>query len=159
MVDARTGAAVPLPPPPGEITLVYFGYTQCPDICPTTFSDLRIALEQVGPEADRITTVFVTADPGRDTAEVLDRYVGSFLDRYGVVRIEDPARLKAVETPFQASTAVGPTKADGSYEVSHTALVYAVDASGKVLVEWPFGTTPDAFAHDLELLLRQEPAS
>ena len=153
LVDARDGSEVPIPATPGEITLVYFGYTSCPDVCPTTFSDLRVAMEDIGDRADRVTTVFVTADPQRDTAEVMDRYVGSFLDRYDVVRVDDPSELDAVEGPFQATTSVGPVEPDGTYEVSHSAVVYAVDADGLVQVEWPFGTEPDAFAHDLRLLL------
>jgi len=153
LADARDGSPVPLPPPEGEITLVYFGYTSCPDVCPTTLSDLRLALEQLGDGAERVTTVFVTADPQRDTAEVMDAYVGSFVDRYAVVRIDDPAALDAVEEPFQATTSVGPAEPDGGYEVTHSAIVYAVDPAGLVQVEWPFGTEPDAFAHDLRLLL------
>lgn len=154
--DARDGSPIAVTPAEGELTLVYFGYTGCPDVCPTTFSDLRVAMEELGPLAERTTTVFITGDPERDTAEVLDSYVGSFLDRYAVVRIEDPARLDEVEEPFQASTSVGPKEADGTYEVTHTGWVYAVDSTGAVRVEWPFGTTPDAFAHDIELLLETD---
>jgi len=153
ITDARDGSAVAVTPPEGDITLVYFGYTHCPDVCPTTFADLRLAMEDLGPLADRVSTVFVTADPQRDTADVLDNYVGSFLDRYSVVRIEDPARLREVEAQFQASSELGPVDDDGNYDVSHTAIVYAVDPSGTVQVEWPFGTKAPAIVNDLELLL------
>ena len=134
---------------------MYFGYTHCPDICPTTFSDLRLAMEALGDLADRTTVVFVTADPGRDTAEILDTYVGSFVDRYSVVRLEDPDELAALEAEFQASTSLGPVQEDGTYDVGHTAITYGVDSAGLVQVEWPFGTPPDSFAHDLKLLLEQ----
>jgi protein SCO1/2 len=159
VTDARDGSPVPITPAAGDVTVVYFGYTNCPDVCPTTLSDLRVALGQLGDDASRVNTVFVTADPKRDTAEKLDAYVGSFIDSpYYVVRIDDPARLAAVEAPFQAQSSVSPEKPDGSYDVSHTAWTYAVGPDGKVQVEWAFGTTPDAFAHDLRTLLDQEGA-
>ena len=98
-------------------------------------------MEDIGPLAEKVTTVFVTADPGRDTAEVLDKYVArpSIGTRWSGSR---SAALKDVETPFQASTSTGPTKPDGSYDVSHTAFVYAIDLTGKVQVEGPSGRRP-----------------
>ena len=153
VTDARDDSPVAIVPAEGELTLVYFGYTSCPDVCPTTMSDVRTALDQIGDQADRVNVVFITADPERDTAQVLDDYVGFFVDRYDVVRLADPAQLEAVAQAFQASTGVTPEEPDGSYEVSHSAWVYGIGPDGKVVVEWEFGTPPGSIAEDLSALL------
>jgi len=139
---------------PGELLLVYFGYTSCPDVCPTTLSDVKAVLADLGDDADRIDLAMVTVDPERDTAEVLDGYLDHFLDRYHVLRTTDTAQLDAAETAFGASSSVT-TGADGRVEVSHTGTLYAVDDTGTVLVEWPFGTPRDAVANDLAILLER----
>jgi protein SCO1 len=144
----------PMRAQPGELLAVYFGYTSCPDLCPTTLSDLRKALKQLGDDARRIDTAFVTVDPQRDTPEVLDMYLSSFLTRYHALRTEDPAALRAAEEPFLASSTITP-RADGTYDVSHTAVTALVDKNGTVVLEWPFGVSPETMANDLAILLRQ----
>jgi protein SCO1/2 len=156
--DARTGQPFTSTPAAGELSLVYFGYTSCPDVCPTTLSDLRRALRQLGDDASRVELTFVTVDPGRDTATVLDGYVGSFVTRYHTVRIDDPAALARAEEPFGARSSTGPPRADGTYDVTHTAGMYVVDDTGHIVLEWPFGTPSDAAATDLEILLARSPA-
>lgn len=153
LTDARTGEPFSLVPPPGDLEIVYFGFTSCPDICPTTLSDLRKARKELGDDAARVGLTFVSVDPRRDTAAVLDGYIGSFVPDYHVVRIEDPAALAAVQAPFGARSSIGPEQADGTYEVKHTGTMYAVDPTGHVVLEWAFGTPPDAIAADLRLLL------
>lgn len=155
--DARTGQPVPLPAP-GALELVYFGYTSCPDVCPTTLSDLRRAIRTLGPDGDKVSLTFVTDDPERDTAEVLDGYVGSFMTRYHVVRVTDPAELRKLQEPFGAKSSIGEKGPGGVYEVKHTATLYAVDSSGRVLLEWPFGTPSDAIGTDLRILLDRSTA-
>lgn len=142
---------------PGHLLFVYFGYTHCPDLCPTTMSDLRKALKILGPDASRIDTAFVTVDPQRDTADVLPAYLNSFVPGAHALRTEDLAALKAAEDPFLASSSLTPN-AEGGYDVSHTASSSIVDQNGKVVVEWPFGTSPETMANDLRLLLAQQPA-
>lgn len=159
LTDARSGNPVPLVPPPGEVMLVYFGYTSCPDVCPTTLSDVRRALRSLGEaQAARVSLTFVTVDPERDTTEVLDGYVSSFITPNHLVRIEDPVTLRQVQGRFGARSEVGPKNADGTYEVAHTGTLYAVTNSGTVAVEWPFGTTSDVIAHDLAVLLSEPSA-
>lgn len=136
----------------GELLLVYFGYTSCPDVCPTTLSDVKGALAELGPDADAVTLAMTTVDPQRDTAEVLDGYLDHFLDRYHVLRTTDPDELAAAEEVFGASSSVT-TNDDGVIEVSHTGTLYAVDDQGTLLVEWPFGTPRDALVADLRILL------
>ena len=135
------------------LLFVYFGYTRCPDLCPTTFSDLMAALARLDPDdAARVDAAFVTVDPDRDTPETIVRYLGHFVDRGHAVRITDPALLAATEEAFGASSTVV-TSDDGVVEVSHTSITYVVDPTGAVVVEWPFGVKPPAMANDLEILL------
>ena len=140
---------------PGEVLLAYFGYTNCPDVCPTTLADVRDALGELDEEdASRVELAMTTVDPARDTGGVLNAYVGSFLPRFRVLRTEDPAELEAAESAFGARSSVT-TGDDGRVEVTHTGTLYAVTPDGSVAVEWPFGTTVDVLAHDLELLLNR----
>lgn len=159
--DATTGGAggdFAMKAAPGELLVAYFGYTSCPDICPTTLADLRTAFEQVGPAAaDGVDVAMVTVDPERDTGRKLSNYLGSFFDRYHALREPDPDRLAEIEAPFGASSQVV-HQDDGTVEVGHTAITYVVDDTGQVLVEWPFGTEPDAIAGDLEVLLERQQA-
>ena len=136
----------------GELLFVYFGYTSCPDLCPTTLATWKAALRQVGDDAARVDTVFVTVDAARDTAEILNGYVGSFVDRYHVLRTTDPAELQSALDAFLAAATIE-TAADGKVEVSHTTVAYMVDDRGDVIVEWPLGTNADAMSGDLKILL------
>jgi len=142
---------------PGELLVVYFGYTSCPDICPTTLADLRTAFEEIGPDAEAIDVAMVTVDPERDTGPKLSNYLSSFFGRYHALREPDLDRLAEIEEPFGASSSVV-HQDDGRVEVGHSAITYVVDDTGEVLVEWPFGTEPEAMASDLEVLLERRQA-
>lgn len=142
---------------PGGLLIAYFGYTSCPDICPTTMADLRTAFEQVGPSADGVEVAMVTVDPARDTGPELSNYLSSFFDGYRALREPDLDRLAEIEAPFGASSSVV-HQDDGTVEVGHSAITYVIDDTGEVLVEWPFGTEPDAMAADLEVLLERQQA-
>ncbi len=137
--------------PEGGYLLVYFGYTHCPDICPTTMADLRLALLDVGDDADRFEVAFVTVDPDRDTYEDLQRYVDAFFGDGLALRTDDDARLREVVTGFGADYDV--VTVDGEIEVGHTAYLYAVDDLGRMRLQWPFGISADDIANDLEILL------
>lgn len=145
-----------LVPSPGNLLFVYFGYTHCPDLCPTTMADLRKALKQLGPDASRVEVAFVTVDPQRDTADVLPGYLASFVDGAHALRTEDPAELQRAEDAFLASSTITPQD-DGTYSVSHTAFSSIVDEHGTVVAEWPFGFSPDSMARDLRILLADVP--
>ena len=137
---------------PESLLVVYFGFTNCPDICPTSLAELRAALQRLGDDAERVDLAMITVDPERDTAEVLNGYVGSFVDRYHVLRPSSPEELETVENAFLASSSVTKT-ADGRVEVSHTATTYVVDENGVVQVELPFGHGVDNLVNDLQVLL------
>lgn len=140
----------------GGLMLVYFGYTSCPDVCPTTLADLGMALKGMPDgQARRVKVGMVTVDPSRDTPRVLNGYLGHFFapERFASFRTTDKDELARAESAFGASSKLGKPDRHGSYEVAHTAQVFAVDATGKVLVEWPFGTTSEDIRSDLERLL------
>jgi len=140
----------------GGLMLVYFGYTSCPDVCPATLADVHGALSGLErSDAKRVRVGMVTVDPKRDTPRVLNGYLGHFFprDRFNSFRTTDQRRLARVEAAFGASSKLGKPDREGNYEVAHTAQVFAVDAGGTVLVEWPFGTTSENIRSDLERLL------
>jgi protein SCO1/2 len=139
---------------PGRLAVTYFGYTHCPDLCPTTLADLRSAMRRIGEDAETVDLVFVTVDPERDTPELLRQYVGSFTDRYRVLRTTDPEELRRAERPFLASSSVT-VAPDGTIEVAHSASAYVVDASGRVLVEWPFGVGAKGMENDLRIIIER----
>jgi cytochrome oxidase Cu insertion factor (SCO1/SenC/PrrC family) len=135
----------------GRLLVVYFGFTSCPDVCPTTLADFKIALKNMSAiERDKVDFAFVTVDPARDTAEILNSYMGHFIDRYHVVR-DEPDAIKEAADAFLASYSVTGTGDDTS--VSHTAILYAIDSQGSARIEWPFGTDGKSMASDMTKLL------
>jgi len=160
VAPGRRGAPLTFRAARSRLMLVYFGYTYCPDVCPTTLADLRNALVQL-PKGDRsrVVVAMVTVDPGRDTPAVLNAYLGHFFANWHALRTSSPDALRTAERAFGASHRIGRRNASGAYEVSHTAEVYAVDSTGTVRVEWPFGMRSAEIAGDLRRLLdRREPA-
>lgn len=139
--------------PPGGLLLVYFGYTSCPDICPTTLSDIGRAVKQLpAADRDRIEVAMVTVDPDRDTGQILTSYLDTFVKGRGVaLRTTDPAQQQTAQEAFRV---VAKRVPDGdTYSFEHTAVTYVVDDTGTVVVEWPFGTSSATMAHDMEILL------
>jgi protein SCO1/2 len=138
--------------PEQGLLLVSFGFLNCPDVCPTTLADVRSAVGRLeARDAARIDLVFITVDPDRDGPEELTAYLRHFMPRFHALR-EPGEALDAALEAFLASARVE-VAADGSVEVSHTAVLYAVDDRGLVVVEWPFGTSAASIADDLEVLL------
>ena len=138
---------------PGHILFVYFGYTTCPDVCPTTLSDLHHALRSLGDAARRVDVSFVTVDPQRDVPGVLEPYLAAFVRDAHPLRPRTQDQLVAAERAFGASSTVT-RNADGVVEVSHSATSYLVDERGRIVDTWGFGTTPAAMTADLRILLK-----
>jgi len=142
---------------PGEILAVYFGYTNCPDFCPTTLSDLRLATRRMDAEdAERIDLAMVTVDPDRDLP-ILDGYVNSFLEGSHALGTDDPDRLAEVAAPFGVGYEVT-TNDEGEIEVAHSTSLYAIDDEGNLVLTWQFGVSIDDLAADLTQLLEEESA-
>ena len=137
----------------GEILLVYFGYTSCPDVCPTTLSDVRRAADQLDDDAERLDLAMITIDPEVDTPDIVTGYVRSFLPQAVALRTLDDEQLRTVADGFGAD--YGVTEADGKDEVFHTPSLYAVDSAGQLILTWSFGTPADDIASDLERLLSE----
>jgi protein SCO1/2 len=148
------GKAVPMKAGPGELLVVYFGFTSCPDVCPTTLGDVRGALGRLTPaERKRVEAAMVTVDPKRDTATVMRNYVGHFFTTWRAYRTTDSAALAAAERAFGASHSIQP-RTGGKYDVVHSAFTYVVDDEGRVVVEWPFAMPRRDIAADLSTLLK-----
>ena len=135
-----------------KLLVVYFGFTNCPDLCPTTLADLRSAFRRIPGSTDKVDVAMVTVDPERDTADRLVPYLSSFIEDPIALRTTDVDALERVEAAFLASSTVT-KEATGKVDVSHTAATYVVDATGTVIVEWPFGIGADGMEHDLRILL------
>ena len=141
--------------PDGEILVVYFGYTACPDVCPTTLADVRSVLRTLGDDADRVTLAMATIDPDRDPDEIITGYVQSFVSTAHALRAGDDEPLRAAADIFGADYGVTITD-EGDYEVIHTAHLYAIDDAGLLQVTWAFGTEPEIIAADIQILLSAE---
>ncbi len=141
---------------PDRLLVTYFGYTNCPDLCPSTFAALRKAVDSLEPaQAERIDIAFVTVDPERDTGEILGGYLASFFgDRWHALRTDDPAALAAAEEPFLVSSSVE-TTFDGRIAVEHTATTYIIDVEGTVVAEWGYPTKAEDMSGDLAQLLEE----
>ena len=148
---SRGGEPFDLRAQPGGLLVVYFGYTNCPDVCPTTMSDLRAALRQLGDDADRVDVAMVTVDPDRDTAVLAD-YVESFIEGGHALATGDAAALRDAASPFGVSYLVE-TNASGEIEVKHTPQLYVVDDTGQLALVWSFGVAAGDLAADLGQLL------
>lgn len=138
----------------GHILVLYFGYTNCPDVCPTTMADLRRAVATLGDDATKIDVAMVSVDPARDDGERLTAYIQSFFSDGHSLRTDDPARLEEAAFAFGAAYEVTETE-DGNIDVAHSAFLYAIDPAGYIQVQWPFGMTSEDIASDLEQLLRR----
>jgi len=136
----------------GEIQVVYFGFTNCPDVCPTTLADLTVALRILGEEeAGDVDVVMATVDPDRDL-DLLDGYVTSFIPDATAVGTDDIELLQEAAAPFGASWEVRETD-DGGIEVDHSPFLYAIDDEGQLVLTWQFGASSQDMADDLSTLL------
>jgi len=135
----------------GGFRAVYFGYTNCPDVCPTTMADWAITLRRLPEElAAQVSTVMVTVDPDRDN-DILPGYVQSFVADAEAAGTTDADVLAAAAAPFGVSYEVI-TNDEGEIEVSHSGFLYLVDDQGRLVVTWPFGTSSTEMAADVEQL-------
>ena len=137
----------------GKVTVLFFGYTQCPDVCPTTMAELAEVKKSLGADGDQVQGVFITVDPERDTPEVLKNYVASFDPGFVALR-GTPEQTAAAAKEFKVFYAKVPGKAPGSYTMDHTAASYVLDREGKLRLFVRYGSGAPALAADLKALLK-----
>ena len=135
-----------------QLVVVIFGYTQCPDVCPTTLHDYAQAMKALGKDAGQVQVLFVTVDPKRDTAELLRQYVGAFDPRFIGLRGEAGA-LDRVVKDFHIYVDTRPGRTPESYTVDHSSQVFVFDRSGKLRLMINAGTPSADIASDLRVLL------
>ena len=138
----------------GKVVVLFFGYTHCPDVCPTTMAELAQALQQLGPaDASRVQVLFVTVDPDRDSAAVMAQYVPAFNPSFVGLRPADQAQLARVTKDFRVYYAKVPGKTPDSYTMDHTAASYVFDPDGRLRLFARDGQGAEPWVHDIKLLL------
>lgn len=135
-----------------KVVVLFFGYTQCPDICPTTLSAMRDAMKKLGSDAGRVQVLFVTLDPARDTREVLAQYVPWFHPDF-IGLTGDDAAIASVAKDFKVFYAKQPGNQPGSYSIDHTSSSYIFDPKGRLRLLVRHGESSDRIAADIRLLL------
>ena len=137
----------------GKVVVVFFGYTQCPDVCPTTMTELVEVKRLLGANGDKLQAVFITVDPVRDTAELLNAYVTNF-DPSFVALIPTPEQLVEVAKEFKIYYKKVDGKTPTSYTMDHSAGSYIFDAQSQVRLFSRYGSGPQAIAQDIAVLLK-----
>jgi protein SCO1/2 len=135
----------------GKWHLVFFGYTSCPDACPTTLNELSLALDRLGPRRGEVGIVLITVDPERDTPEVLKSYIASF-DAPITALTGTPDEVKEAAKAYRVYYAKHP-RADGGYDMDHSAVIYVMDPQGRFTATFTPDSTPEAIAERLQKLL------
>jgi protein SCO1 len=138
----------------GKVVALFFGYTSCPDVCPTTMAELKQALEQLGDQAEQVQVLFVTVDPERDTPERVQEYVNHFNPNFiGLSGSE--SELAPVWNEYGVFREIVEGTSAAGYLVNHTARVTLIDQQGNLRVSFPFDAPVEDVVHDLKLLLKQ----
>jgi protein SCO1/2 len=163
LLDASNDLApFPLRAEPGKLLITYFGYMNCPDFCPTTMSDVKLALARID-EPDRVDVAMVTVDPERDFRPDPDRcegrmplacYVNSFIEGSHALGTDDPAVLERAAAPLGVNYSVVDT--GESIQVSHSTSLFAIDDEGQLVLTWQHGIPIDELAADIAALLEAE---
>jgi protein SCO1/2 len=137
----------------GKTTLVYFGYTHCPDVCPTTLAELSQAMQQLGDKSKDVQVLMVTVDPARDTPDLLGQYVAAFNSSYVGLRPANDAQLAQIAKDFRVYYAKSQGKTPDDYTMDHTAASYVFDKDGKLRLFARDGQGVEPWVHDLKLLV------
>jgi len=136
----------------GKVVALAFGFTSCPEVCPTTLAVLAQARKKLGPKASELQVVYVTVDPERDDAARMKQYLAGF-DPSFVGGTGTEAQLAAVRREFGVQAAKHPSVEGATF--SHSSFIYLIDRGGKLRALMPYGHTPDDFAHDVGILLAE----
>jgi protein SCO1/2 len=137
----------------GKVTIVFFGYTQCPDVCPTSMAELAEVKKLLGKDGDKLQGIFITVDPQRDTAELLKAYMANF-DPSFLALIPTPEKLAAVAKDFKIYYKRVEGQTPTSYTMDHSAGSYTYDTQGRLRLYNRYGSGAAALAADVQLLLK-----
>ena len=149
----HTGKARTLADFKGKVVVLFFGFTQCPDVCPTTMAELSQVMKQLGPQADQVQVLFVTVDPERDTQLLLSQYVPAFDKRF-LGLYGDAAATAKVAKEFKVFYAKVEGSTPGNYSMDHTAASYVFDRNGKIRLFVRHGQGAEPLVHDIKQLLK-----
>jgi protein SCO1/2 len=136
----------------GKVVVMFFGYTQCPDVCPTTMAEMSEVMKQLGPQADQVQVLFVTIDPERDTQKLLSEYVPAFDQRF-IGLYGTAEQTAAVGKEFKVLYTKVPGSSPANYSMDHTAASYVFDRQGKLRLLIRAGQGPAPTVHDIKQLL------
>jgi protein SCO1 len=137
----------------GQVVMLYFGFVQCPDVCPTALTRALAVMQQLGPDAEQVQLLFVTVDPERDTPALLREYMGAF-DASFMALTGDTAQIKAAADEFRVFYKKIPT--GSSYTMDHTALTYLLDRQGRLRLALRHEQSADDYAFDIKKLLAEK---
>ena len=137
----------------GKIVVVFFGFTQCPDVCPTTLAEMAQIKTMLGADANKLQAVFITVDPARDTAELLTAYMSNFDPTFVALR-PSAAQLAEVAKEFKVFYKKVPSSTPNSYSMDHSAGSYVFDTQGRIRLYSRYGSGAEALASDIRLLLK-----
>jgi len=140
----------------GKIVVMFFGYTQCPDVCPTSMAELVAVKKLLGPDGDKLQGLFVTVDPARDTPELLKAYMANFDPSFVALRADTPEQLAAVAKDYKVYYKKVEGKTPSSYTMDHSAGSYIYDTRGQLRLYTRYGAGAEAMAADIKLLLQQK---
>jgi len=136
----------------GKVVLVFFGFTQCPDVCPTTLGDLAAVKQKLGAKGDKLQVIFASVDPSRDTPEILQAYLANFDPIFLALRGSDEETAKMAKD-FKVYYKLVEGQTPGSYTMDHTAGDYIFDPEGRLRLYSRYGTPVDTLAKDIEQLI------
>ncbi|NIE58856.1 MULTISPECIES: SCO family protein [unclassified Burkholderia] len=137
----------------GQVALVYFGYTHCPDVCPETMARLMEVLAKLGPQANNVRILFVSVDPARDTPQAMQSYVAAFDAAHARGLTGTDRQIESLAKRYRVAYQMEKRDPSGGYEVTHSSAVYIFDASGRARLLATDRDSPDAIAADLRRII------
>jgi protein SCO1 len=138
----------------GKVTILFFGYTYCPDICPTTLAELKLAVRDLGEKSDRVRVIFISVDPKRDTSESMQAYVERFDPAFiGLSGTEE--ELGPIWAEYGIFREIVEGTSETNYIVNHTGRIFLVDQNGALRLSYGIDIDPEDISHDLQILLGQ----
>ena len=147
-----SGEVLAFPADLDGISLLFFGYTHCPDICPGTAAQMKWVFEQLAEDADGVNFIFVTVDPGRDTPEIIERFLSRFHPEFIGLR-GDLTELEPIKQAYGVLAEIDPGSSGNDYLITHTARVFLIDQDKHLRTGYPFGTPPEEILADVKYLL------